>query len=103
MTQKWNELKHELFDKYPLCKFCKIRPATQLHHAIINKAKVRNKKFHKFLDVKENAVEVCDLCHRTADSYDIRKSAWDINVRRYGYKRMVNWYAGLPLRVKDKF
>ena len=102
MANKWNELKRELFEDSPLCKLCKIRPAIHLHHAVISKGKVRNKKKHKYLDVKENALEVCGTCHPFADAYDVRLSAWEINCRRYGIEHMIEWYDELPLRIKDR-
>ena len=99
----WLEIKKELFENSPMCKVCRIRLATDLHHAIISKAKVRRRKFHKYLDHKYNALELCKTCHKVADGYDTRKMAWDINCKRYTYKNMVNWYASLPLRIKEKF
>ena len=97
----WIELKKELFADMPLCKLCKVRPASQLHHAVINKGKVRNKKFHKYLDCKENALEICDTCHLMADSYSFRKVAYGINSERYGSEHMRTWYANLPLKIKE--
>ena len=101
MGAKWNELKKELFEKSPICKLCRVRPAVHLHHAVINKAKVRNKKMHKYLDVKENALEVCEECHKTADGWKTRVQAYRINSRRYGKEHMRHWYENLPLLVKE--
>ena len=101
MTAKWNSLKRDLFSSHPLCKFCKIRPAVHLHHAVVNKGKVRNKCLHKCLDVKENALEVCEKCHKFADSYAKRREAYYLNAQRYGAKRMRAWYDGLPLKIKE--
>ena len=98
----WNELKKELFADYPMCKLCMIRPAVHLHHAVINKGKVRNKKFHKLLDCKENALEVCEKCHKTADGYHKRMKAYRINVDRYGEEHMRDWYDSLPFKVKER-
>lgn len=99
---RWASLKKELFACHPVCKLCRINPAVHLHHAVINKAKVRNKKLHKYLDVKENALEVCEKCHEGADSYMIRQLAFEINCRRYGRNHMESWYRDLPLLVKEK-
>ena len=101
MAKKWNELKAELFERSPVCKLCKIRPATQLHHAVINKGKVRNKKLHKYLDHKCNALEVCDKCHLGADKYEDRRLAYHINANRYGHDVMKEWYDSLPLLIKE--
>lgn len=85
----------------PLCQVCHIQPAIHLHHAIINKAKVRNKKLHKILDHKYNALEVCEECHKGADAYEQRVRAWGINCARYGYDNMREWYSDLPLIIKE--
>ena len=90
-----------MFAGYPQCKLCEVRPAIHLHHAIINKAKVRNRKFHKYLDHKYNALEVCEECHKGADSYMIRRLAYEINCRRYGRDHMKTWYDNLPFRIKE--
>jgi hypothetical protein len=100
---KWIELKKEMFADMPLCKLCKVRPAIHLHHAVINKGKVRNKKFHKFLDVRENALEVCEPCHKMADAYGVRKTAYQLNAQRYGEEHMREWLDGLPLKIKERF
>ena len=103
MTAKWIALKRKKFAANPLCKFCRIRPAVHLHHAVVNKGKVRNKRLHKLLDVEENALEVCNECHKFADSYTKRREAYYINAKRYGASRMRVWYDNLPLKIKEKF
>ena len=103
MSAKWNTLKSELFENYPTCKLCGTRPAAHLHHAVINKGKIRSKKLHKYLDHLYNALEVCEVCHPFADAYDIRAAAWKINCERYGKTEMDVWYFGLPFKVKDVF
>ena len=100
---KWIELKSELFKNHPTCKLCNERPAVHLHHAVINKGKIRSKKLHKYLDHRFNALEVCEVCHPFADAYDIRKTAWEINCERYGKSNMETWYFGLPFKVKEMF
>jgi len=99
----WIEIKKELFENYPMCKLCKTSPAVHLHHGVVNKGKVRNKSLHKYLDVKENALEVCEMCHKMADAYEIRAVAYRINSERYGCNHMDNWYENLPLRIKERF
>ena len=101
MSDKWNALKLELFANSPLCKLCNIRPAIHLHHAVINKGKVRNKKQHKYLDHKCNALEVCEECHLGADKYEDRRLAYHINANRYGHDVMKDWYGSLPLLIKE--
>ena len=100
---KWLTLKAELFADRPLCKLCKVKPATQLHHCIVSKGKVRNKKMHKYLDVRENALEVCEECHKGADAYEVRTVAYRINSERYGHNHIDNWYENLPFLIKENF
>lgn len=103
MSAKWNTLKVELFAGHPICKLCRVRPAVHLHHAIINKGKVRSKRLHKYLDHKYNSLEVCGKCHLTADRYEVRQKAWTINCERYGRSSMEAWYSELPLKIKEMF
>jgi len=100
---KWVELKKDLFLDMPLCKLCKVRPATELAHAIIHKRYTRNKKTHKFLDVKENALEICTACQKKSETYEGRLQAFKINSERYGKANMEAWYDGLPLLIKENF
>jgi len=103
MSAKWNLLKEELFASHPMCRLCMVRPAVHLHHAVINKGKVRNKRLHKYLDHRFNALEVCEMCHLFADSYGVRKEAYEINCKRYGKTNMEVWHLGLPFKVKELF
>jgi tRNA U54 and U55 pseudouridine synthase Pus10 len=99
---KWTNLKRDLFRSHPLCRMCMIRPAVHLHHGVINKAKVRNRSLHKYLDVRENAIEICEQCHKYADSFHQRVKAYRINADRYGKEHMKAWYDSLPLKVKER-
>lgn len=98
---KWNELKRELFAKEPMCKLCRLRPASELHHAIVKKGDVRDRKKHKYLNVKENALEICADCHATAHDWKSKVKAYQVNCKRYGKEHMRNWYESLPLKIKE--
>lgn len=101
--QTWIDIKRELWDKpVVICKVCRLREATQLHHAIISKGKLRDRKKHKLIDHKCNALEICDQCHKSADAYEIRRLAYFINVVRYG-EEMNEWYESLPILIKESF
>ncbi len=103
MTAKWNSLKRELFANYPICQLCEVQQAVHLHHCIVSKGQVRNRMMHKYLDVIENALEVCQDCHVGADAYNTRLLAWNIQCRRYGRERINEWYDNLPFKVKENF
>ena len=99
----WNELKKDLFENRPVCKLCKVKPAVHLHHCIVSKGQARNRKFHKHLNVIENALEVCSDCHVGADAYNVRLMAWQIQCQRYGRERINDWYDNLPFKVKEAY
>ncbi len=99
----WIKLKKSLFADYPLCQLCRIKLAEHLHHAIITKGMVRDKKKHKYLNVKENALEICTECHTFAGAYKYRRKAWKINCARYGNEHMSDWLDALPLLIKERF
>ena len=100
---KWIDIKRELFDKpVVICKVCRLEEATHLHHAIISKAKLRDRKKHKLIDHKCNAIEICGKCHITADAYEIRRTAYWVNIARYG-QEMKDWYESLPILIKENF
>lgn len=100
----WIDIKKIYWDNgYPLCWFCRVATATQLHHGIINKAKVRNRKLHKYLDVVENAIPVCDTCHQTADSYEMRTKAYNLKIYEFNKERIDSWLNNLPFTIKEIF
>ena len=105
MTQKWNNLKRELWneaiDGNPKCKYCGMRDAVQLAHAIVHR---RYKKKRKaWMDVRENACECCNDCQQFSETFAGRSYAYHVNCHRYGFEHMSNWYAGLPLKIKETF
>ena len=99
----WLELKKELFADRPLCKLCKVKSATELAHGIVHKRATRNKKTHKWLDVKENAIEICTDCQKLSETWNGRQMAWNVNGKRYGFENMEAWYDSLPLKFKEIF
>jgi len=106
LGKKWNQLKREVFGQslwgIPACRLCHKQNASHLHHALINKGKVKNRKHHKLLDVKVNGLEVCEKCHKFADAYKMRNKAYQINKKRYG-KEVDEWLESLPFHVKEIF
>ena len=99
----WTELKKEMFEYRPVFKLCKVKPAIHLHHCIVSKGKVRNKKMHKYLNVIENALPVCEECHKGADAYNVRLMSWQIKCKEFGEVHMDDWYDALPFKVKEEF
>lgn len=93
--ETWAQISARKLENHPLCKICGIRNATQLHHGII----WRMKKFKKWIDVEENGIELCNTCHDGAQNYDTAQLVWDINLARYGAKRMKAFVNNLPFKI----
>ena len=105
MSAKWNKIKDEYFyPSYPMCWICMIRTADDGGHGVINKGQVRNRKYHKLLDVKENFVPQCRECNmKAADSFENRQSMYVKKCKELGQERMDNWLANLPFVIRELF
>ena len=80
------------------CEYCKIRPATDLHHALIGRM-----KGHPELDCEENFMVACHYCHvgkELLDTQDVKLWFWNVQCDRYGYDHMIAFIKDLPLKVK---
>lgn len=80
------------------CEHCKIRPATELHHALIGRM-----KGHPELDCEENYMICCAYCHtgkELLDTQEVKEWFWKIQCERYGHKKMADWIRSLNLKVK---
>jgi len=95
MSETWAQISERKLSHCPVCKICHVRLATQLHHGIM----WRMAKKKKWLDVEENGIELCDECHAVAQNYETAQKVWDINLKRYGAKRMVMFVENLHLKV----
>jgi len=99
LTKKWNELKRRLIkERGALCERCRLRPAADLHHALIGRM-----KGHPELDVKENGELLCKECHANAGGYEQKKRFWAKQCARYGEEHMEKWLDSLDLKVKPRF
>ena len=81
-----------------VCEYCHIRPATDLHHALIS----RMKRYPE-LDCEENYMVACAFCHtgkELLDTQQVREWFWGVQVNRYGHAHMLEWIKNLPLKVK---
>lgn len=92
----YEEMKREILQRRQLCELCWIRPATQLHHALVHDMK----RYHRELSTPENMQPVCDICHtsaeQTANSFTQKRMfAW--RQMRLGYDIRA-WYRNLPLK-----
>ena len=78
--------------------------ATEAHHVFYGRR--RGKHAVPELDVDENFMLVCEECHGVtgkATSYEVRLQFWQRQCERYGHEHMVNWHAGLPIKMKHKY
>ena len=99
MKESWTELKKRLIqERGSLCEQCRIKGATDLHHALIGRMKSKPE-----LNVEENAELLCKECHKNVGGYDERLIFWKRQCVRYGESRIKAWYDGLDLKVKERF
>jgi len=90
---KWKERKRELFkERGWTCELCG-SGAQDADHSIYPKA------VGKRIDDKENLIALCRQCH-TNKPPGFRRTAWEINVKRYGLEHMREWNNQLDLRLK---
>ena len=94
--ETWAQISKRKLSVYPKCKICKKRHATQFHHGI----EWRMKKHKKVLDVEENGIEICSVCHAVAQNYDTALLVWEINLERYGAEKMSNFVFNLQKVMK---
>jgi hypothetical protein len=80
------------------CEYCKIRRATDLHHALIGR-----RKGVKELDREYNYMVVCHECHVETgklDTQTVKSWFWQVQCNRYGVEVMTKWIKSLPLKLK---
>ena len=83
-----------------VCEYCKIRPATDLHHALIGRM-----KGHPELDCEENFMVACARCHtgdELLDTQEVKEWFWNVQCDRYGHTHMLNWVKSLSLKLKPQ-
>lgn len=93
--ETWAQISKRKLAPHPMCKLCRKRKATQLHHGILWKMK----KKKKWIDVEENGIELCNPCHDVAQNYDTAQLVFDINLERYGAERMMAFVENLHLKI----
>ena len=107
MKKTWTQIKRDLWDEslagQPVCKICQAKGATQLHHGVYPKGVLKGRKWHKILDHKCNAIEICDDCHEYLPE-NARKVCYDINHQRYE-KEFIDWMNAVQslLRLEDNY
>jgi hypothetical protein len=84
-----------------ICECCNDEPMTELHHCIFHRM-----KDHPELDCKENFQGVGERCHHRngkANSYVNKVAFWAAQCERYGEDHMIEWLAGLDIKIKPRF
>ncbi len=100
MSKKWIAIKKELFPC--ACVLCAKNKATELAHMPLHKRYFNSKKFHKYIDVKYNAVPVCNECKETlSENHEGRVIA--VAWLRSKYPDWDEWYDGLSIRIKEMY
>ena len=85
----------------PICEWCGMRPATDMHHCLIGRD-----KHNPALDDEHNIGHVCRWCHLQwigTGGRKVREAWWGIQCRKYGEADMRRWYDGLKLKSKEMF
>jgi len=104
--ETWNEMKEwdYFYLNYPMCWVCGERTADDGGHGVINKGLVRNKKFKKYLDVKENFCPQCRTCNMTiADTWEVRNRMYNLKCEELGQERIDAWLESIPLKKDENF
>ncbi len=103
MNKKYKDVdfKIDLVNKRGGCEGCGSGTALELHHMLIHKKKGKR----KWLDVEYNFMLLCKKCHESGvyNNHEMRVIFWYIQVGRYGYDIMVEWWNLIPLITKPKY
>ena len=104
MKETWNDIVKDLVvDQRMDCQYCFDKSSTQLAHAIVYKRVYNNRKSHKNINVRENALPCCDDCASFSETRKGREHAWKVLCDWYGEERIQSWYDELGLKVKEVF
>ena len=97
--ETWTQLKARLIqERGSLCERCRIRDATDAHHALIGRMKRKPE-----LNVEYNCQLLCKECHAIPGSYNERVAFWERQCIRYGADEMRAWFDGLNLLIKERY
>jgi len=90
-----------LKQEYKCCFRCGSTLNPEWHHGVIT----ADKRFKKYLDVKENGIRLCHKCNVSekgfVENFWFRNLVFNYKLR-LGYD-MWHWLSRLPMRTKDKF
>jgi len=81
------------------CEYCKLRPWTDLHHALVR----RDKRFQREIDQEVNFMAVCHTCHMNGyvDPNEVSTLFFFMQQVR-GYDPVL-YIINLPLKIKPKY
>jgi hypothetical protein len=96
-----NQEIYEYIMKEKICFRCGTTQNPEWHHGVIT----ADKRFKKYLDVKENGIRLCHHCNVDlkgyVENFDFRNLVFNYKLRN-GFE-MWKWLEGLPMKTKDKF
>ena len=104
IRESWNDIVKDLVvDQRMDCAYCGDRSATQLAHALVYKRVYRNRKSHKYINVRENALPCCDACSGFSETRKGREHAWIVLCEWFGRQHMKNWLSSLNLKILESY
>ena len=87
------------------CEGCGGQEELTVHHMLINDKLKRKKKIRQLQHVY-NLMILCKHSHvdkRGYKAWDLKVIWWYIQIGRYGYGTMMEWWKSVPLLTKDKY
>lgn len=87
-----------------ICRRCKVRRATEEHHALITKRMAQgcSKELKAHIDKEINKVQICDFCHR-GRGHISRRAARELVLQMYSYSAIEEFFDEADKLVKVKF
>lgn len=87
-----------------LCRRCKIRPATEPHHALITKRMAQgcSKELKAHIEKPINIVPICMQCH-TGRGHISRRAARELVLEMYSYSAVEEFFDEADRMAKVKF
>jgi len=99
--ETWNEIAARLIPG-ATCVLCEDEPAKELAHMPRHKRDA-GAKFHKYIDVEEDAVPIGFDCKEFSETHKGRIIAVAWLREKFGKDHWNNWYDNLPFKIKDKY
>ena len=102
MSAKWNKISKKLVhDKRSMCVLCAKNSSQELAHMPYHKRYFNSRKFHKYIDVEQNAIPICLDCKEFSETREGRMIA--VDWLRNKFDNWDEWYHSVPAKIKERF